>query len=238
MKECNIIHVSFSDHSAVSFNSSPTISQKGDQDFSSSITHSLMISASSRFCVKKFPSTNKKYDYLEDKSSYWDMLKMEIRSFTIYYCKRNTKTKKVEEALLQKKLSSLHKLMCENPTQETIANYYEVKMKLEQISLHKTEGPMIRSKARWCKQGGRSIRYFFNLEKRNHSKKYITKLKVENGTLTSSDEILNEEHRHYNYKGSTLLLVQTQMILVLTCSSTVQPFQNCLHIKLTAATVF
>ena len=61
------------------------------------------------------------------------MLKMEIRSFTIYYCKRNGKTKKAEEALSQEKLSSLHKLMCENPTQETIANYYEVKMKLEQI---------------------------------------------------------------------------------------------------------
>ena len=87
--------------------------------------------------------------------------------------------------------------MCENPTQETIANYYEVKMKLEQISLHKTEGAMIRSKARWCEQGERSTRYFFNLEKRNHSNKYITKLRVENGTLTSSDEILNEEHRYY-----------------------------------------
>ena len=39
-------------------------------------------------------------------------------------------------------------------------------------------------------------------------------------------------------KGSTLLLVQTQMILVLACFSTVQPFQNRLHLKLTAATVF
>ena len=105
--------------------------------------------------------------------------------------------KKAEEALLQKKLSSLHKLLCENPTHETIANCYEVKMKLEQISLHKTEGAMIRSKARWCEQGERSTRYFFNLEKRNHSNKYITKLRVENGTLTSSDEILNEEHRYY-----------------------------------------
>ena len=122
---------------------------------------------------------------------------MEIRSSTIYYCERNAKTKKVEEALLQKKLSSLYKLMFENPTQETIANYYEVKMKLEQISLHKTKGAMIRSEARWCKQGERSTRYFFNLEKGNHSNKYITKLKVENGTLTSSDEILNEEHRYY-----------------------------------------
>lgn len=37
----------------------------------------------------------------------------------------------------------------------------------------------------------------FNLEKRNHSNKYITKLRVENGTLTSSNEIINEEHRYY-----------------------------------------
>ena len=37
----------------------------------------------------------------------------------------------------------------------------------------------------------------FNLEKRNHSNKYITKLRVENRTLTSSNEILNEEHRYY-----------------------------------------
>ena len=37
----------------------------------------------------------------------------------------------------------------------------------------------------------------FSLEKRNHSNKYITKLRVENRTLTSSNEILNEEHRYY-----------------------------------------
>ena len=111
---------------------------------------------------------------------------MKIRSFTIYYCRQNAKTKNAEEAVLQQKLSSLHKLMCENPTQETTANYYEIKMKLEQISLHKTEGAMIRSKARWCEQGKRSTRYFFN-----------QKLRVENRTLTSPDEILNEEHRYY-----------------------------------------
>ena len=45
--------------------------------------------------------------------------------------------------------------------------------------------------------GGSSTRYFFNLEKRHHSNKYITKLRVENCTLTSSDEIFNEEHRYY-----------------------------------------
>ena len=38
---------------------------------------------------------------------------------------------------------------------------------------------------RWCKQGECSTCYFFNLEKQNHSNKYITKLRVENHTLTS-----------------------------------------------------
>ena len=38
------------------------------------------------------------------------MLKMEIRSFIIYFCRQNAKTKKAEEAVLQQKLSSLHKL--------------------------------------------------------------------------------------------------------------------------------
>ena len=56
---------------------------------------------------------------------------------------------------------------------------------------------MIRREASWCEQG-RSTRYFFNLEKRHHSNKYITKLRVENRTLTSPDEILNEEHRYSN----------------------------------------
>ena len=144
-----------------------------------------MISASSRVWGEKIPEYKQKDNYLEDKRLYWDMLKMEIRSFTIYYCRQNAKTKKAKEAVLQQKLSSLHKLMCENPTQETTANYYEIKMKLEQISLQKTEGAMIRSKARWCEQ------------KRNHSNQYITKLRAENCTLTSPDEILNEEHRYY-----------------------------------------
>ena len=122
---------------------------------------------------------------------------MEIRSFTICYCKQNAKKRKDEEALLQQQLSLLHKLMSENPAQETIAKFYDVKRKLKQISMHKTKSAMIRSKARWCEQGERSTRYFFNLEKRNYSNKYITKLKTENRTLVTPTEILEEENRYY-----------------------------------------
>ena len=125
------------------------------------------------------------------------MLKIEIRSFTTCFCKQIAKNKKNEEAVLQQQFSSLHKLMCANPGQETVAKFSEVKLKLEQISMHKAEGAMIRSKARWCEQGERSTRYFFNLEKRNRSNNYITKLKAENRTLVTPTEILNEEYSYY-----------------------------------------
>jgi len=101
--------------------------------------------------------------------------------------------------MLQQQLSSLHKLMCENPFQDTIAMYYEVKLKTEQISKRKTEGAMIWSKARWCEQGERNIPYFSNLERRHRRKKYITELKTENLTLTNPTENLNKEYNYYKF---------------------------------------
>ena len=131
--------------------------------------------------------------------------------------------------MLQQQLSSLHKLMCESPLQDTIAKYYEVKLKLEQISKRKTEGGMIRSKARWCEQGERNTRYFLNLERRNHLNKYITELKTENLTLYNPTEILNEEYRYY--KNLYPIILQTQMITISLRFLTVLPFQSWPHRK-------
>lgn len=114
--------------------------------------------------------------------------------------------------------------MCSNPGQETIAKFYEVKLKLERISMHKTEGAMIRSKARWCEQGERSTRYFFNLEKRNRSNNYITKLKVYDSTLVTPTEILKEKLRYY--QNLTLSPAQTQMTPVSISSLKARLFQN------------
>lgn len=51
------------------------------------------------------------------------------KSVTICYCKGVAKEKKDEEAILPQQLSSLHQLMWEKQLQDTIAKYYEVKLK-------------------------------------------------------------------------------------------------------------
>ena len=131
VKECNIIPVSFSDHASVSFQvQSNNLVQRGPGffKFNNSLLNDKCFMEGLR---KKIPEYKEKYNYLEDKRLYWDMLNMEI-SLTICYCKRAAKDKKDEEAMLQQLLSSLRNLMCKNPLQDTIAKYYEVKLKLEE----------------------------------------------------------------------------------------------------------
>ena len=57
---------------------------------------------------------------------------------------------------------------------------------------------MLRSKARWIQHGEKNTKYFFNLERRNYNKKFITKLKRNDGTeLNSQRDILKEEESFY-----------------------------------------
>ena len=69
--------------------------------------------------------------------------------------------------------------------------------KLGKFCLHKTRGTVLRSWARWY-EGERSTRYFYNLEKRNHAKKSITKLKLSDGSILNKQlDILEEDKRFY-----------------------------------------
>ena len=99
VKKCNIIPVSFSDHSAVSFNiQSDDFIKRGPGFFkfnNSLLDDQCFVEGLS----EKFPEYKQKYNYLEDKRLYWDMLKMEIRS-VFAFCRQNAKTKNAEETVL------------------------------------------------------------------------------------------------------------------------------------------
>ena len=123
-----------------------------DEDFTSAIRESL-------------PLFKDKYAELDDLGAKWDLIKMEIRGFTIKY----SKNKKNEEAALQNKFNELM-LKCEhNPSDKRILNeLYVAKLRLQTIMQQKLKGFTPRSKARWHELGERNSRYFFNLERRNH----------------------------------------------------------------------
>ena len=73
----------------------------------------------------------------------------------------------------------------------------EIKEKLELFDEEIVKGIIIRARARWYEHGERSSKYFLNLEKRNHVKKHIRKLAVNNSLTTDPCTILLEQKRFY-----------------------------------------
>ena len=59
----------------------------------------------------------------------------------------------------------------ENLTEANLFEYEDAKKEIENISMQKARGSILRAKARWHEQEEKSTKYFMNLEKRNFTKK-------------------------------------------------------------------
>ena len=86
------------------------------------------------------------------------------------------------ENCLENDITFLEKRLDEDNLMETEKN--EIlgelaprKLQREEISKHKTKGPIIRSKAHWYNNGEKIHKYFLNLEKRHvNEKNYLSKV--------------------------------------------------------------
>jgi len=61
---------------------------------------------------------------------------------------------------------------------------------MKQMYDRKVEGIIVRSRARWYEHGEKNYKYFFNLEKRNHIRKHIRKLRLSGVITVDPFEIL------------------------------------------------
>ena len=77
---------------------------------------------------------------------------------------------------MQKKYQDAQVNFEKNPCVETRKVLEECKIDLERFYDKKTEGIIVRSRARWHEHGEKSNKYFLNLEKRNHMRKHIRKI--------------------------------------------------------------
>ena len=114
-----------------------------------------------------------KYIDVEDLNLRWDLIKMEIRGFTVKYSKNKSRERK--STFLQNRINELFKRAEAEPNNKhIICEIQSIRLRLKKIMQHKTKGAILRSKVRWYENGERNTRYFYNLEKRNYEKKTIS----------------------------------------------------------------
>ena len=199
-KKCDILLAPESDHSAVSIHiQSDILAQKKGPGFWKFNTTLLQDESYITALRENLPKFKEKYIDLSDSGLKWDLIKMEIRGFTVKYSKRKAKIVKSKEMALQERVNILQAEAEKQPHNRTIILELQAeKLQLKRIMNYKTKGAILRSKVRWHEQGERNTKYFYGLEKINFNNKTITRLKIgENAFTCNQFEIPNKEKLFY-----------------------------------------
>ena len=137
----------------------------------------------------KISAFKEQYRDVGDRGLLWELVKMEIRAFTICFSKQKARKHRNYEMELTKTVQRLKCDLDSHDSEQTREEYNRMVKELDKLSMQKTRGACLRSKAKW---------YFFNLEKRKYTSLCINTLEKEDGSSTSDqDEILNEQARFY-----------------------------------------
>ena len=147
-----------------------------------------------------------RYDDL-DPCTKWECVKCDIREYAILFSKQSATRRKNRSELLTKKLNQLEKklAMLNLKSPNVLKQIENINDKIDPIkdeimknSLYKTQGAILRSKARYMQLGEHSSSYFFNLEKAHAKNKTMSAAFKKDGTITQdSKEILGIQRQFY-----------------------------------------
>ena len=128
-----------------------------------------------------------------DKQAKLELLKFEIKKFSIKFSKEKAKLTRINRETLEKNLESM---LAENvdPESEIFKKTHE---DLEKLYDEIAEGIRIRSKCNWYELGEKSTKYFLNLEKKNAKSSTITKLDTGDKIISNHKEIFGEIEKFY-----------------------------------------
>jgi len=158
--------------------------------------NSLLMEKEYTNMVKNIIENIKVNVHMENKNKLWEYTKCQLRSDTIIYASKRAKEIRKQEKELQRRVEMLEKNLKDNDV--NYREYIQCKTEWENILKVKTNGIILRSKAKWVEDGERNTKYFINLEKRNYNTNYIRKLiNRDNKEICNLTDIISEQKTFY-----------------------------------------
>ena len=138
----------------------------------------------------------KKYSYLNPADK-WELMKKDIRAVTKKYTKNSASESQLVISQLSEKVVEYENKL-DTLNNEEIRELDNTKIELEEKLVHKTNGVIFRSKAKWFMEGERNTKYFYNLERNRYNTKTCTSIFNPSGQLIENPaEILELQQNFY-----------------------------------------
>ena len=196
--------ITHTDHQAISLLINHSSINKGKGYFK--LNNSILEDENYKILIINLIRKYKENIKTKDLAILWDLFKIEVRDVTVEFCKTKAKFKKNEIESLEVKLKQLYKIHDGNKgvnkdlndTNHISKQIEEIEEKLGKLYQDKINGAKIRARVKWFEDGEKNTKYFLGLEKSRQTRKNITILKDENGSLIrDQDKILEIEKEYY-----------------------------------------
>ena len=126
------------------------------------------------------------------------MIKMEVRCFCVQYTKWKNRERRNTEKHLQQQIDHLMSQLKTDRTKENISKLYRLRAEYNTIAEYRTKGAIVRSRIHWHENGKKkATKYFLNMEKRQHCKSHISKLKTNDDMEINDPKTILEQGKMF-----------------------------------------
>jgi exonuclease III len=196
-KKAQISHGYRSDHSYISLELAQDKIERGPGFWKLNTSH-LIETEYVNLIKDTIKETQNLYESDMSPTQLWEIIKYEIKKRSINYGAIKKKETNKEMYNIEKELNVYDKLADILDSSIVNENIEILKLKLQELQQIRTEGILLRAKARWVADGEKNTKYFFGLEKRNYLNKTINRLVDQNGTeIVDAQDILKTEKQYY-----------------------------------------
>ena len=192
--ECRLISVPFSDHRGclMRLKSSDIVRGKGYWKFNNSLLNDHTYVNEMNNFLENYSVES------EDDQIALDVLKIQIKEFTINYSTMKRRKNKNDVIALYNELDDLDKWLSKHPDcVDTLKKRENIKLKLELQETEKARAAQVRSRAKWVELGEKNNSYFLGLEKVRGKAKIMEQVKDENGQILTDQRDIQNRQRHY-----------------------------------------
>ena len=148
--------------------------------------------------IKRIVMEAKDKHQYQDKGLIWELIKYDIRVFTLSYASQKRKQEQKYEKELNDRYNFLfNSVNSGSGDEDMIQEFNVVKKELEACERHRARGVILRSRAQWVEEGETNSSYFLRLEKNNYCNKLIDKIQNGDQIITDPTEVLRAEKTYY-----------------------------------------